>query len=178
MNNLNKHSVFFLSFIFSNVEVPQLINISIFVWSNHSEPIPYIVFLQVLFGQILEIPGTIRVVKKKYGSSFRSQKQCKTKKHYFQMLKTDWCKITINFYWHHIWIQTIAINKSLLKQGIKNVKIRTCSIFNRIHHCNLDRKNPHKIANNIWKFLLALYQKQIPRDCIFHESKVNITTSV
>lgn len=60
MNKLNNAQlIFFLSFILGNVEVPQFINTSIFVRRNHSKPVPYIVFLQVLFGQVLEIPGTI-----------------------------------------------------------------------------------------------------------------------
>nr|ACU14318.1 unknown [Glycine max] len=48
--------IFFLSFILSNVEVPQFINASIFVRSNHSEPVPHIVLLQVLLSQVLEVP--------------------------------------------------------------------------------------------------------------------------
>ncbi|XP_057719899.1 uncharacterized protein LOC130934338 [Arachis stenosperma] len=42
----------------SNVEVPQFIDIPIFVRSNHPEPIMDIVFLQVLLCQILQVPIT------------------------------------------------------------------------------------------------------------------------
>lgn len=51
-------SVFFLTLTLSNIEVPQLINISIFVRGNHTKPIPHIVLLQVLLCQVLEIPET------------------------------------------------------------------------------------------------------------------------
>jgi hypothetical protein len=44
--------------IISNIEVSQLIDITILVWSNHTQPIPHIVLLQILFCQILQIPAS------------------------------------------------------------------------------------------------------------------------
>ena len=45
--------VFFLSFVLSNVEVPQLIEVTVLVGCDHSEPISDIVLLQVLLCQVL-----------------------------------------------------------------------------------------------------------------------------
>jgi len=46
-------SVFLLSLILGNVKVAQFVNIPVFVGRNNSKPVPHIVFLQVLFGQVL-----------------------------------------------------------------------------------------------------------------------------
>lgn len=49
--------IFFLSFVLGDVEVPQFINTSISVSSNHSEPVPHIMFLQIFLCQILQVTG-------------------------------------------------------------------------------------------------------------------------
>lgn len=50
--------IFFFSLVFCNVEVPQLINISVFVGRNDSQPIPHIMLLQVLLCKVLQISTT------------------------------------------------------------------------------------------------------------------------
>lgn len=52
--------ILFLSLILGNVEVPEFVNVPIFVRSDHSQPISHIVFLQVLLGQVLQISTTDR----------------------------------------------------------------------------------------------------------------------
>ena len=76
-----RFSIFFLPFILSNVEVPKFIHISIFVWRNHAEPITHIVFLQVLFCQVLQIPEP----RKKNRCS--EVEKPKIKQHCWQQLK-------------------------------------------------------------------------------------------
>ena len=49
-------SILILTLVLSNVEVPKFINTLIFVGSNHTEPIAYIMFLKVFLCQILQIP--------------------------------------------------------------------------------------------------------------------------
>lgn len=63
MNKQTTGLFFFLSFILSNVEVPEFINVSIFVRSNHSEPVTNIVLLQILLSQVLEVPEISSDVK-------------------------------------------------------------------------------------------------------------------
>ena len=46
-------SLFFLLFIV-DLEVPQLV--SCFVTGDHTKPIPQIIFLQVLLGQVFQVP--------------------------------------------------------------------------------------------------------------------------
>jgi len=43
--------------IVSNVKVAQLIDITILIGSNHTQPIPHIMLLQILFRQVLQIPA-------------------------------------------------------------------------------------------------------------------------
>jgi hypothetical protein len=52
--------IFFLALVLSNVEVPQLIDAVVLVGCNHTEPISHLVLLQVLLGQVLQIPGDNR----------------------------------------------------------------------------------------------------------------------
>lgn len=49
--------IFLLSLVLSNVEVPKLIDTAVLVRSNHTEPIPDIMFLQVLLCKVLEVPN-------------------------------------------------------------------------------------------------------------------------
>ncbi|KAG0595922.1 hypothetical protein M758_UG209700 [Ceratodon purpureus] len=46
---------FLFCVVISNVKVPQLIHVPILVGRNHSKPIPHIVFLQVLLGQVFQV---------------------------------------------------------------------------------------------------------------------------
>ena len=51
-NNL----ILLFAFVFSDVKVSQLVNISVFVGGNNPQPIPHIVLLQVLLCQVFQIP--------------------------------------------------------------------------------------------------------------------------
>jgi hypothetical protein len=48
--------IFLLTLILSNVEVPELIDIAVLVGGNHTQPVTHIVLLQVLLGQVLQVP--------------------------------------------------------------------------------------------------------------------------
>jgi hypothetical protein len=49
--------ILILCLIVSNIKVAQLIDITILVGSNHTQPIPHIMLLQILFRQVLQIPA-------------------------------------------------------------------------------------------------------------------------
>jgi hypothetical protein len=48
--------IFLLALVLSNVEVPELIDVAVLVGCNHAKPIPHIVLLQVLLGQVFQVP--------------------------------------------------------------------------------------------------------------------------
>lgn len=48
--------VFLLTLILSDVEVSQLIDITVLVGSNYTKPIPHVVLFQVLLSQVFQIP--------------------------------------------------------------------------------------------------------------------------
>jgi hypothetical protein len=58
--------IFLLALVLGDVEVPELIGVAFLVGRNHAKPIPHVVLLQVLLGQVLEVPdntanGSIRM---------------------------------------------------------------------------------------------------------------------
>jgi hypothetical protein len=53
LNNL----ILIFCLIVSNVKVAQLIDITILIGSNYTQPIPHIMLLQILFRQVLQIPA-------------------------------------------------------------------------------------------------------------------------
>lgn len=71
----SKYLVLFLSLLLSNVEIPQFVNIPLFVGSNYPKPISHIVLLQVFLCQILEVPATIwQSIHRKHNESSRWDK--------------------------------------------------------------------------------------------------------
>jgi len=52
----SSYSILLLGILVCDVEVPQLVHIPVLVGCNHSEPVPHIVLLQVLLGQVLQVP--------------------------------------------------------------------------------------------------------------------------
>jgi len=53
----SKTLILIFCLIVSNIKVAQLIDITILVGSNHTQPIPHIMLLQILFRQVLQIPA-------------------------------------------------------------------------------------------------------------------------
>lgn len=49
--------IFTFGIVVGDVEVPQLIHISILVVGNHSKPIPDVMLLQILLRQVFQVPG-------------------------------------------------------------------------------------------------------------------------
>ena len=52
--------IFLLALVLSNVEVPELIHVAFLVGCDHTEPVPHVVLLQVLLGQVLQVPNKNR----------------------------------------------------------------------------------------------------------------------
>jgi hypothetical protein len=48
--------ILFLTLILSNVEVPELIDTAVLVRRDDPEPVTHVVLLQVLLGQVLQVP--------------------------------------------------------------------------------------------------------------------------
>ena len=48
--------IFLLALILGNVEIPELIDAAVLVRRDDPEPVTHIVLLQVLLGQVLEVP--------------------------------------------------------------------------------------------------------------------------
>ena len=48
--------IFLLALILGNVEIPELIDAAVLVGCNHTQPIPHIMLLQVLLGQVFQVP--------------------------------------------------------------------------------------------------------------------------
>jgi hypothetical protein len=53
----SKTLILIFCLIISNIKVSQLIDITILVGGNHTQPIPHIMLLQILFRQVLQIPA-------------------------------------------------------------------------------------------------------------------------
>ncbi len=53
----SKTLILIFGLIVSNIKVAQLIDITILVGGNHTQPIPHIMLLQILFRQVLQIPA-------------------------------------------------------------------------------------------------------------------------
>ena len=48
--------ILLLTLVLSNIEVPELIDAAVLVWGDNPEPVTHIVLLQVLLGQVLQVP--------------------------------------------------------------------------------------------------------------------------
>jgi hypothetical protein len=53
----SKTLILIFCLIVSNIKVAQLIDITILVGGNHTQPIPHIMLLQIFFRQVLQIPA-------------------------------------------------------------------------------------------------------------------------